>query len=279
MQFMKRSLLARLVLPVVMISQLLLQSGALAGEGAASGKVSGVGEQVSAKAGEGSRQVRKQPIAYAAYLRLVTRAGVPGHGGGKGRKAAQKPAALTRAGEPAPLAAVAPAAVAPRQRGGDWKPGIAEVRELLGSSRDLAGANLRGMNLAGLDLRGAVLAGADLYMANLDGALLHGANLRGASLEMATMRGASLKGAKLAGAGLFKANLESANLQGADLTGVYAVCVNMKGAQIAGATLRGGSFTRAVTGLEPGTETAPVAERGREVAPPASKWSVALLEF
>ena len=53
------------------------------------------------------------------------------------------------------------------KRGGGWQPGPDEVREILRSTRDLSGSNLRGMNLAGLDLRNASLANADLYLANL----------------------------------------------------------------------------------------------------------------
>ncbi|ABB33751.1 putative low-complexity protein-like protein [Geobacter metallireducens RCH3] len=201
----------------------------------------------------------KPALAYAEYVRLVSRRGVAGRGHAKKKPA--KAAKVTRTAKKAdqkvvsakaeptpvvPVRTVAPVVAVEPKRGGGWRPGPAEVREVLGTTRDLSGANLRGMNLAGLDLRNASLANADLYLANLAGACLDGANLRGTSLEMANLRGASLKGAKLSGAGLFMTNLEGADLERADLTGVYAVGANLRGAALASANLRGGLFTNAV---------------------------------
>lgn len=200
-------------------------------------------------------------LPYAEYVRLVSRRGVSSHAGAR-KKGAKKPksthaarkvekgkGAVKSAAVPAPAAAspvVAPALAAEPKRSGGWRPDLAEVHRVLATTRDLSGANLRGVNLAGADLRNATLANADLYLANLAGARLDGANLRGASLEMANLRGAGLKGAKLAGAGLFMTNLEGADLEGADLTAVYAVGANLRGAVLARANLRGGLFTRAV---------------------------------
>lgn len=200
-------------------------------------------------------------IPYAEYVRLVSRRGVAGHVSvrKKGGKRAQSTHAARKeekgvgfvkaAAVPATVAVfpvVAPAVAAEPKRAGVWRPDLAEVHRVLATTRDLSGANLRGVNLAGLDLRNATLANADLYLANLAGACLDGANLRRASLEMANLRGASLKGATLAGAGLFMTNLEGADLEGADLTAVYAVGANLRGVELASANLRGGLFTRAV---------------------------------
>lgn len=200
-------------------------------------------------------------LPYAEYVRLVSRRGVSSHVSAR-KKGSKKPklshaarkvekgrGSVKAAAVPAPVAVppvVAPAVAAEPKRSGGWHPDLAEVHRVLATTRDLSGANLRGVNLAGLDLRNATLANADLYQANLAGARLDGANLRGASLEMANLRGASLKGAKLAGAGLFMTNLEGADLEGADLTAVYAVGANLRGAVLASANLRGGLFTRAV---------------------------------
>lgn len=219
----------------------------------------------------------KPALPYAEYVRLVSRRGVVGGGHtrkkvSKGAKVAKtvkkgvkgKAAALVVAARPASLPPVAaPAVVAKKDGSGSWSPSIAEVREVLRESRDLSGANLRGMNLAGFDLRKASLVNADLYLANLEGSRLDGANLRGASLEMANLRGATLREAKLSGAGLFMTNLEGADLKGADLSCVYAVGANLRGAALARANLRGGIFTNAVT--EPGNSDAPlVAESDRD---------------
>ncbi len=217
----------------------------------------------------------KPALPYAEYVRLVSRRGVAGHG--HARKKTVKTAKVSRAARKgdkekvsekaaaAPTVAATTAAMpVESKRSGGWRPGPDEVREVLRSTRDLSGANLRGMNLAGLDLRNASLANADLYLANLAGARLDGANLRGTSLEMANLRGASLKGAKLAGAGLFMTNLEGADLERADLTGVYAVGANLRGAVLASAILRGGLFTNAVMERgAPGDESV-VAEGDRE---------------
>lgn len=207
----------------------------------------------------------KPALPYAEYVRLVSRRGVVGHGHARKKTAKTPQAARTAKKEstgkssekvvaaPVVMAPVAASAVAVEpKRAGGWRPDLAEVHRTLGTTRDLSGANLRGMNLAGLDLRDATLANADLYLANLAGARLDGANMRGASLEMANLRGASLKGAKLAGAGLFMTNLEGADLERADLTAVYAVGANLRGAVLASANLRGGLFTRAV--MEPGDQ-------------------------
>lgn len=90
------------------------------------------------------------------------------------------------------------------------KVGNAELAQLLATSRNLAGRDLRGMNLTGADLRGvdfrgSILAGAnleraDLTEANLERADLTEANLRSASLAAATLRGARLQGAVFDGA-------------------------------------------------------------------------------
>lgn len=223
----------------------------------------------------------KPALPYAEYVRLVSRRGVVGHGharkkaakaakvaqtvkkGVKGKNAG-KAAAPVVAARPVPRPTeVVPVVVAKKDSLGSWTPSVAEVREVLRGSRDLSGANLRGMNLAGFDLRKASLVNADLYLANLEGSRLDGANLRGASLEMANLRGATLREAKLPGAGLFMTNLEGADLKGADLTCVYAVGANLRGAALASANLRGGIFTNAAT--EPGNSNAPlVAESDSE---------------
>ncbi|RNC66307.1 MAG: pentapeptide repeat-containing protein [Desulfuromonadales bacterium] len=220
-------------------------------------------------------EVRMKPaLKYEEYVRLVSRQGVAGPRRGTGRsvKAATKARDTKPAQVRAPeTPAVVAAAPAPRPmiqvRSGGWRPSIDEVRDVLRSSRDLSGANLRGMNFAGFDLRGAVLQNADLYLANLEGALLDGANLRGASLEMASLRGARLRGAKLDGAGLFKANLDGADLEGADLTGVYAVGASLRGTILASATLRGSVFTNAVIDSAGPVSPVVVAEGGRRARP------------
>ncbi len=206
----------------------------------------------------------KPALPYAEYVRLVSRRGVVGHGharkkaaksakvaqtvkkGVKGKNAGKAQVPVAARQVPLPPAAV-PVVVLKKEVPGSWTPSVAEVREVLRGSRDLSGANLRGMNLAGFDLRKTSLVNADLYLANLEGCRLDGANLRGASLEMANLRGATLREAKLSGAGLFMTNLEGADLKGADLTCVYAVGANLRGAALASANLRGGIFTNAAT--------------------------------
>ncbi|WP_235044934.1 pentapeptide repeat-containing protein [Geobacter sulfurreducens] len=207
-------------------------------------------ESVASASGNGGK---KRPLDYEEYVRLIT--GGPRKVARKesrkeSRKskvevaAAEKPAAVQQpvvmAATPAPRRAVTPS---PGRDG--WRPSPEQVHEILRTSRNLAGAVLRGAVLAGFDLRGVTLAGADLFGANLAGANLDGANLRGTSLEMVNLRGASLRGANLAGAGLFKADLEGADLQGANLSGVYAVCANLRGASLAGVTTVGGHFAQA----------------------------------
>jgi hypothetical protein len=252
---MKHRLLRRPGIPIVILALLV----SVVSEAPAA--LSPPGEKKAVSAGEAAASSSSKPaLPYAEYVRLVSRRGIAGRGHAK--KKVAKAAKVTRttkkeekkavSGKTAPAPVVVAPAVAPAvaavkaEQGGGWRPGPAEVREVLGTTRDLSGANLRGMNLAGFDLRNASLANADLYLANLAGARLDGANLRGASLEMANLRGASLKGAKLSGAGLFMTNLEGADLEGADLTAVYAVGANLRGAVMASANLRGGLFTRAV---------------------------------
>ena len=249
---MKYCLLRRPGIPVIILA-LLVSVGSVTPAPASSGREKSTGGEAAASS------PAKPALPYAEYVRLVSRRGVVGHG--HARKKTAKTAQATRSAhkgdkgkssektvavQVAAVPVAAPAVAVEPKRAGGWRPDLAEVHRVLGTTRDLSGANLRGMNLAGLDLRNATLAYADLYLANLAGARLDGANLRGASLEMANLRGASLKGAKLAGAGLFMTNLEGADLERADLTAVYAVGANLRGAVMASTTLRGGLFTRAV---------------------------------
>lgn len=215
------------------------------------------GPAVESAASASGNRGKKRPLDYEEYVRLIT--GAPRKVARKeprkvARKesskpkvevaAAEKPAAVQQsavtAAVPAPRRAVTPT---PCRDG--WRPSPEQVHEILRTSRNLAGAVLRGAVLAGFDLRGVTLSGADLFGANLAGANLDGANLRGASLEMVNLRGASLRGANLAGAGLFKTDLEGSDLQGANLSGVYAVCANLRGAILAGVTTVGGHFAQA----------------------------------
>lgn len=212
------------------------------------------GHAVESMASASGRGGKKRPLGYEEYVRLISpRTGVPRKAARKEpRKESRKPKVEVAAAEK-PAAAQQPVAAAPAPRravtpasGRDgWRPSPEQVHEILRTSRNLAGAILRGAVLAGFDLRGVTLAGADLFGANLAGANLDGANLRGASLEMVNLRGASLRGANLAGAGLFKTDLEGADLQGANLSGVYAVCANLRGASLAGVTTVGGHFAQA----------------------------------
>ncbi|GLI38002.1 pentapeptide repeat-containing protein [Geobacter hydrogenophilus] len=249
---MKHRLFRCLGIPAVITTFLVAVGSEMPAAASAGGKKSASDEAAASTPA-------KPALPYAEYVRLVSRRGVGGRGhakkkvakGAKVTRTAKKEDKKAVSGKAEPVTVVAAQAVAPAvavesKRGGGWRPGPAEVREVLGTTRDLSGANLRGMNLAGLDLRNASLANADLYLANLAGARLDGANLRGASLEMANLRGASLKGAKLSGAGLFMTNLEGADLERADLTGVYAVGANLRGAALVSANLRGGLFTNAV---------------------------------
>ena len=250
---MKHRLIRRPGIPTVILALLV----SVASEAPAA--VSSVREKGKAPQEVAASSSAKPALPYAEYVRLVSRRGVVGHG--HARKKTAKTAKATRNAKKGdkergsekvvatPVVATpvaAPAMAVEPKRPGGWRPDIAEVQRVLGTTRDLSGANLRRMNLTGLDLRNVILVNADLYLANLAGARLDGANLRGASLEMANLRGASLKEAKLSGAGLFMTSLEGANLEGADLTAVYAVGANLRGAVLAGANLRGGLFTRAV---------------------------------
>lgn len=190
----------------------------------------------------------RQPMKYEEYVRLVAGKGYGVHKTGRAKSRKVRQVVRSQQGEKgAEVAKVMeqPARTAVRVVLRGEKPTIDQVREVLGSTRDLSGCIMRGLNLAGLDMRGVKLDEADLYKANLAGANLDGASLRGASLEMANLRGASLRGAKLPGAGLFKSNLQDADLAGADLQGAYAVSANLKGAVLSSANLRGGLFTNA----------------------------------
>lgn len=225
--------------------------------------------------------VVRKPLPYAEYVKLVARRGIVAHRKGRSKSRMAKNAKPARAAvvaakvtTPAPAAKptvitvlTPPAPVVAEQTPG-WRPSPEQLREIIRSTRNLAGANLRGMNLARLDLRGVSLVGADLYHADLGGAILDRADLRGAALEMADLRGTSLQGANLAGAGLFKTNLQNANLDGADLTGVYAVCANFRGARLVNAKLWGSVFTEAVLD-RPLRQEGTVVATGERKEPPA----------
>lgn len=231
------------------------------------------GPAVESMASASGRGGKKRPLDYEEYVRLISpRTGAPRKVARKEPRkeprkakeevaAAEKPAAVQHpvvtAAAPAPRLVVTPV---PARDG--WRPSPEQVQEILRSTRNLAGAILRGAALAGLDLRGVTLAGADLFGANLADSILDGANLRGASLEMVNLRGASLRGANLSGAGLFKTNLEGADLQGANLSGVYAVCANLRGASLSGVTTLGGHFAQAT--FDGRTQEAAVAHSTRE---------------
>lgn len=250
----------------------------LAGGGLAEAKESAAARQEMERMIE---TVTRKPLPYAEYVKLVARRGIAPHRKAKvrtvkGARTAKKPVRVTvaeTAVSPARPAAKPPVVVAVPvkvplavERVAGWRPTVEQIHEIIRTTRNLAGANLREMNLARLDLRGVSLVGADLYHANLAGAQLDRADLRGASLEMANLRGASLQAANLAGTGLFKTNLQKADLDGANMTGVYAVCADLRGARLTSAKLRGSVFTEALLD-RPLRPEEPVVAGGKEGSP------------
>ena len=85
------------------------------------------------------------------------------------------------------------------------------------AARDLAGADLRGLNLVGVDFTGAFLEFADL----------RGADLSGSKCEGAVFTGALLDGAKFCGAILNNANLSQVHAHRADFSSAHMCNVNM----------------------------------------------------
>ena len=79
---------------------------------------------------------------------------------------------------------------------------MAQVVELLKTTRDFSGRNLSGLRLVGLDLsrcnfRGADLSNGDLERTDLDESVLERADLSGANLRMTDLRLTGMKGARL----------------------------------------------------------------------------------
>lgn len=79
---------------------------------------------------------------------------------------------------------------------------VAQVMELLKTTRDFSGRNLSGLHLVGLDLsgcnfRGADLSNGDLERADLDEAVLERADLSGTNMKMTDLRLTGMKGARL----------------------------------------------------------------------------------
>jgi hypothetical protein len=92
-----------------------------------------------------------------------------------------------------------------------------ELREILGRTASLQGANLRGLDLCGAMLSGKDLRAADMYFTKLRDVDLSYADLRGANLGCADLTGANLGGANLFFANLQTARLDRANIVAADL--------------------------------------------------------------
>ncbi|ERN40012.1 putative low-complexity protein [Rubidibacter lacunae KORDI 51-2] len=107
---------------------------------------------------------------------------------------------------------------------------------------DFAGANLRGVVLSGLDLAGANLARANLRGAELNDVDFNEADLRAVKLSGADLSGAYLGAADLRGANLHKAGLALTNLSGADLRGADLTAANLSDTNFSGAQLVGACF-------------------------------------
>ena len=150
----------------------------------------------------------------------------------------------------------------------------------LGSSGNLAGANLGGQNLTNARFDYTNLANANLSQANLTNSYLTYTNLTGADLTGANLTGADVSGASFSGTGvslaqiystgsyqsgylygiglanadlsganfankdLFGANLAGANLSQANLRNAQLTYATLTGANLTGAEVRGASFDR-----------------------------------
>lgn len=113
------------------------------------------------------------------------------------------------------------------------------VAKKYGQDRDLAGADLRGLDLSEMELASAELAGADLTGAKLAGSKLDDADLAKATLVRADLTDAELPGAILAQCDLAEARLPGADLTGADLTGARMRETDLRGADLTDALLQG----------------------------------------
>lgn len=115
--------------------------------------------------------------------------------------------------------------------------------------KDLAYANLEGVNFVGRDMRCAdfdrsVLVGAKCAMANFQGASFNGACLVGADLHGALLMGANFDSARLVVANLDFANLAGANLVGADAMGASFVETYLAGTTFERASLGGARLVK-----------------------------------
>ncbi len=131
------------------------------------------------------------------------------------------------------------------------------VQELaLDPTKDLMGADLRGLTQRGRDLSGynldyARLQGADLTLVNLSQAELRSVNLKGADLSGANLAQAKLTSAQMQGTNLNRAKLNQADLSesvlsGASLKEANLSDANLQDCDLRGANLRGANLTRAI---------------------------------
>lgn len=100
--------------------------------------------------------------------------------------------------------------------------------------RDLAGANLTGVNLTGMDFTAATIPGVFLSVAVMRGTGFRMANLADGDLRECDARGADFRAANLRGVDFRGADVRGADFRLADLSGA-----DFRGAKTAGADLEG----------------------------------------
>jgi hypothetical protein len=127
------------------------------------------------------------------------------------------------------------------------------IARLRSGDRDLANAELAGVNLERANLGGVNLEGANLLEANLVGAHFERARLAGANFERGQLAGARfigahLVGANFSGAELVGAHFERANLGGSNFRDSNLTRANLMTADLQRAKLRGANFRESILG-------------------------------
>ncbi len=102
---------------------------------------------------------------------------------------------------------------------------------------DLRGVDLSNANLTGVNLSEANLTGAKLYGCNLTGVNFTGANLTKANFLATNMHFVNLKNANLTQALLQEADLQYAILNGADMTAANLILSSLESADLQNANL------------------------------------------
>ena len=121
--------------------------------------------------------------------------------------------------------------------------GVEEIEEILKTTNDLSGMDMRRAHLEEVDFSGC--------------------NLKGANLSYAILRGCNFKNSDLSGASLWNANLEEANLTGANLE-----CCDLDYSKLRGAVLYQANIRRAQLPVDliPREEIIESVEKGSPVA-------------